>query len=140
MTKSSKLLIAFIGGLLLSAAGPLRPAFAECMATNLGTPTVVAVSTTMASATTILAPTNLSCADVQIMLNWSGSGTYPNGEYLLLSDSSVGISSNTSSGTFRIPAGQRPSDFLNIGSYKGPLYGVVMGTTSAQGVFVIRKK
>lgn len=141
MKKFKSLSFVVVGSLLLLAAGPLRPAFADCDGSTFVTKAMVAVSTTPASPTTLLAtsaPGPVSC--VQIMLHWSGAGTYPNSEFLLLSDSSSGFSTSATTGTIRIPAGQRPSDFLDLGQWRGPLYGVVIGTTSAQNVSVLRKK
>lgn len=139
MKKFRKLRYVVAGALLLLAAGPLRPAFAWFDSTYLETASMVAVSTTPTLPTTILAAT-AGGANVKLMLNWSGSGTYPNSEYLLISSNSTGISTQATNGTIRIPAGQRPSDFIDLGDYKGPIYGVVLGTTSAQNVSVLRKK
>lgn len=139
MKKFKSLSFVMAAVLLLSGAGPLPSAFAECSATALQTKVMVAVSTTPASPTQLLAATNTSCGEVYLMLHWSGTGTYPNSEFLLLSDSSSGFSTSATTGTVRIPAGQRPSDFLSLGLYRGPLYAVVIGTTSAMNVSVIRK-
>lgn len=141
MKKFKSLSFVVAVALLLLGAGPLRPAFADCDGSTFLTRAMVSVSTTPASPTTIFAtsgPGPMSC--VQIMLHWSGSGTYPNSEFLLLSESSTGFSTSGSTGTFRLPAGQRPSDFFNLGGYRGPLYGVVIGTTSPMNVSVLRKK
>lgn len=141
MKKTFKTLsFVIVGALLLTAAGPLRPAFGACRGTSFGTKTLVSVSTTPASPTTILAPTQGACQEVKLLLLWSGSGTKPNGEYLLLSDTSSGFSTSVTTGTFRIPAGNSTNEFLDLGEYAGPLYGVIVGTTSAQAVSVVRKK
>ena len=134
--KSRTLRAALAAAFLLIAGGPLRPATA---ATYLETSTMVAVSTTPSSPTQILAATNWS-ADVGILLNWSGSGTKPNNEYLLLSSSNSGFSTSASTGTARIVAGNSESERVWLTNYTGPLYGVVIGTTSAQNVSVVRKK
>lgn len=105
----------------------------------LETAQMVSVSTTITSPTTLLSPVNRG-GSVYIMLHWSGSGTKPNGEYLLLSSASSGFSNSASTGTARIPAGNSIDAGLYLGTYNGPLYGVVIGTTSAQSVTVIRKK
>lgn len=141
MKKSFKTL-SFVSAavLLLLGAGPLRPAFGACRGTSFGSKTMVSVSTTVASPTTILSVTQGACQEVKLMLVWSGSGTKPNGEYLLLSDSASGFSNVASTGTFRIPAGNLANEFFDLGEYAGPLYGVVIGTTSAQNVAVLRKK
>lgn len=138
MKKSTKFLLGFVGGLLLSVVVPLRAVHA-LDTTVFDQATQVNVSTIVASPTQIL-PAVYATSDVMIMLNWSGSGTYPNNEFLLLSSSGTALSTSTTAGTFRIPAGNRPSDFISLNNYRGPLYGVVLGTTSAQIVSVMRKK
>lgn len=136
MKKFKTLSFAVAVVLLLLGAGPLRSA---CAATYLETSLMVAVSTTVSSPTTIVSATNWA-ADVGILLNWSGSGTKPNGEYLLLSSSNSGFSNVASTGTARIAADNSEASRLWLNNYNGPLYGVVIGTTSAQNVSVIRKK
>lgn len=125
--------------LLFIGAGTPRLFAGWFSGTELETKSMVSVSTAPASPTTILSGTNGN-ADVLIMLHWSGSGTYPNSEFLLLSNSSTGFSNSASTGTVRIPAGQEPHHFINLGDYRGALYGVVIGTSAAQNVSVIRKK
>lgn len=105
----------------------------------LETAQMVSVSTTPSSPTTLLSAVNRG-GSVYVLLHWSGSGTKPNGEYLLLSSSSSGFSTSASTGTARIPAGNSIDAGLYLGTYNGPLYGVVVGTTTAQNVTVIRKK
>lgn len=125
-----------LGGLLLLVAGPRRPCLAG---TYLETNTQVSVSTTPSSPTQIIAATTWQ-GDVGVLLIWSGSGTKPNGEYLLLSSSNSGFSTSASTGTARVPASNLESERLWLKDYTGPLYGVIVGTTSAQNVSVIRKK
>lgn len=137
--KSLSFVVALAGMLLASSLG--SSAFAECRGTSLGTKSHVAISTTLASPTTLIAPGALgSCQEVWIMLNWSGSGTKPNGEYMLLSDSSTGISTSATNGTIHIPAGNAPNEFFRLGEYAGPLYAVVQGTTSAMTAEILKKK
>lgn len=144
MKKFKSLSVVFAGALLLTAAWPLRPAMAECRGTNLATKTMVAVSTTITSPTTLIAAGSLgACQEVKILLHWSGSGTKPNSEFLLLSDT-TSFSNSASTGTFRIPAGNLPDEFFNLGEYAGPLFAVVIGTTGAgtslPNVSLIKKK
>lgn len=136
MNKFQKLLFGFVGGVALGALLPWRTAHAIGDTTLFDTAKQISVATTTASPTLILSSI-YSSADVALMLNWSGSGTFPNNEYLLLDSKNTNF---TSTGTLKIPAGQRPSDYLYLNNYRGPLYGVVVGTTSAQTVFVLRKK
>lgn len=140
--KKFKTLSFVIGAaLLFITVGPLRSAFAECHGSTILTKAMVAVSTTPSSPTTLFATSAPGApACVQIMLHWSGSGTYPNSEYLLISDSSSGFSNSATTGTIRVAAGQRPSDFFDLGEYIGPLYAVVIGTSAAQNVSVFRKR
>ena len=136
MVKIKKLLRGFAVASLLIGAAPLHHAFA---ATYLETSKMVSVSTTPASPTLIIAATTWQ-ADVGILLNWSGSGTKPNGEYLLLSSASTGFNTSASSGTARVVAGNSESERMWLTNYSGPLYGVIVGTTSAQTVSVLRRK
>ncbi len=136
MTKSKMLRNVFAAALLLFAAGPLRPAFGW---TYLETNTQVAVSTTITTPTTLIAASNWS-AEVGILPIWSGAGTKPNSEYLLLSSSLTGFSNVASTGTARVAAGSLESDRLWLTNYSGPLYAVAIGTTTAINVSVIRKK
>ena len=141
MKKFKSLSFAVVAALLLLGAGPLQPAFADCRGASLATKSTVAVSTTIGSPTTLIAAGALgTCQEVWVMLNWSGTGTKPNGEYLLLSDTSTGISSSTTTGTFRIPAGNSPSEFFRLGEYAGPLFAIAQGTTSALNVSILKKK
>lgn len=129
MKKFKSLSIVIVAALLLNGAGPLQSAFAECRGTQLDKKVVIAVSTIVASPSTIIAPGSLgACQEVKLMLLWSGSGTKPNGEYLLLSDTNSGF---VSTGTLRIPAGSAANEYFDLGEYAGPLYGVVVGTSSA---------
>lgn len=144
MKKFKTLSIAIATVLLLIGAGPSRFAFAECRATSLSLKSMVAVSTNIASPTTLISPTIGACQEVKLLLHWSGSGTKPNNEYLLLSDTNSGFSSSASTGSIRIPAGNLPNEFFDLGEYAGPLYAVVIGTTgagtTAPNVSVLKRK
>ncbi len=131
-----KLRYVFAVALLLPAAWPLRSA---CAATFIETTSMVQVSTTVSQPSLIIAGTQWT-ADVGILFNWSGAGTKPNGEYLLLSSSSTGLSSATANGTARISAGNLESERVWLTNYTGPLYGVMIGTTATPTVSIIRKK
>jgi hypothetical protein len=125
---------AFAVGALLS--GALLPAVGYGASINISD--MVAVSTTPASPTKII-DGSIGRSTVKIMLHWSGSGTYPNGEFLLLRSDSSDFNTSATTGTARIPAGQRPSDFIEI-DVNSNLYGVIVGTTGAQNVTVIRTR
>lgn len=142
MKKFKTFPFAFVVALLLLAAGPPRPAFADCRGAYMETASMVLVSTTVALPTRLLNSTDgQPCVD--ILLNWSGTGTKPNNEFLLVQTSSFGFSSSASTGTVRIPAGNSMSDAYSFGEYRGQLWAVVIGTTGAgvaPTVAVIRKK
>lgn len=141
MKKFKTLSLVVAGVLLLTVAGLLRPAFGECRGVSLSSKVMVAISTTATLPTTILAGGALgACQEVKILLHWSGAGTKPNNEYLLLSDTASGFSTSATTGTLRIPAGNLPNEFFNLGEYAGPLYGVVTGTAAVLNVSVYKKK
>ena len=98
----------------------------------------VAVSTTPSAPTKILTAVS-GPAWVQIRLRWSGSGTLPNGENLLLSNSSTTFSVSFTTGTSGILATNEPNMF-DLGCYSGNLYGLIVGSTSAQNAEVFRKR
>jgi hypothetical protein len=138
MNYFKKLRDVVMGCLLLIGAGAL-PASAWFTPTYFETNKVVSVATTPATPTLILADSP-GDASVKLMLHWGGTGTKPNGEYLLLSDSNVAISTSSTVGAARIPAGNSVNEIYDLGDYRGAVYGVVLGTTSAQLVSVIRKR
>ena len=127
-----------LGVSLFLTAGPLHPAWAF-MGTYIDG-SQVAVATTPATPTKLISACPTAAGDVGILPFWSGSGTKPNGEYLLLSSENVALSTLTNSGTLRIPAGNLESERIWLKDYVGALYGVVIGTSSSMNVSVIRKR
>lgn len=122
--------------------GLIRAASPNCYDTNFTyfeTASRVSVSTTPTSATKILTAVS-GPSWVWVRLQWSGSGTLPNSEFLLLSQSSTTFSVSTTTGTARIVASNEQNNIFEIGCYSGDLYAVVTGTTAAQNVEVFRKR
>ena len=136
--KLKKLRDIVIGGLLLIGAGS-PAAFAWFSPTNFETSKMIAVSTTPASPTKLLDALS-GDASVCIQPLWSGTGTKPNGEGIVIADTNVTIATNVATGYARIPAGNLVSEIFCIGDYKGALYGVTFGTGTPLDVMVLRKR
>lgn len=129
MTKSKKLRIGFVGGLLLLAAGSLRPVFAENY--RVMDSTTVSVSSSMVTgATKVLSATN-NPAFVVLYVPATAGVT---GEQVAIG-SDTSVSTNTTSGYFRIPV----NTLFTLHEWQGPLYAIAVGT-SPLNVSVLRKR
>mgnify|MGYP001199987964 CR=1 FL=1 len=130
--------IGLIAGLLflLGAADP-RFAFAG-VRTYFETSSVVATSTGP-TATQLIAGSSGTDGDTCITFLWGGTGTFPNGEFLAL-DSDSTVSTNTTSGNFRMSAGQSTEDTICFENYTGPIWGIAGGTNTVRPVNVLRRR
>jgi len=128
MDKRKKLLVGFVVGLLLLAAGPLRPAFAENY-TVLDS-TTIAVSTSMVTGATKLLSSNSYSGFVLI---WATSTDTTNDRLVLGSVS--GLSTTTAGGFFQFPM----NTVLPLNEYEGPLWAICIGSTPPN-VSVLRKR
>lgn len=135
MKKLKTLSIAFVGALLLLAAGPLRPAFAGFV--SLSSSTIVAVSSQTASPTTLLPAQQGSASHVEIWCHKFAN----DGEFITIQSVSTGFSLSASTGTARLycPAVTANRSPLILENYVGPIYSV-NGSTYTLPTNVMRVK